>query len=71
MTNLHFVRRLLAAALVAVAITACIQEKARLVADPTSQRSTPLGDVVGGVGEYGNHVWLGLPFAKPPLGELR
>jgi para-nitrobenzyl esterase len=41
------------------------------VADPDSRRSLPAGDVVGFVGRYGSHVWLGLPYAKAPLGERR
>ena len=40
-------------------------------ADPSSLRHTPGGDVEGFVGRYGSHVWLGLPYARPPLGERR
>ncbi len=40
-------------------------------ADPASRRHPPAGEVVGFAGSYGSHVWLGLPFAKPPVGELR
>ncbi len=43
----------------------------RPTADPASRRTTGMGEVVGFVGEYGSHQWLGIPFAKPPLGELR
>ena len=39
--------------------------------DPASARTTGQGPVVGYRAENGAHVWLGLPFAKPPVGELR
>ncbi len=38
---------------------------------PGSQRETSLGSVTGTAGRYGGHVWRGLPFAKPPVGDLR
>ena len=42
------------------------------VVDPTSQRSLPGGgEVVGYTGRYGSHVWLGIPYAEPPVGERR
>ena len=44
---------------------------APLVADPSSRRSLPAGDVVGGTGPYGSHVWRGIPYAEPPVGERR
>ncbi|MGH7859373.1 MAG: carboxylesterase family protein, partial [Candidatus Binatia bacterium] len=40
-------------------------------ADPESRRSLPAGEVVGSTGRYGAHVWLGIPYAKPPVGALR
>ena len=46
-------------------------ERVRPTVDPTSQRATPAGTVVGFVGEYGNQAWLGIPYAKPPVGALR
>jgi para-nitrobenzyl esterase len=39
--------------------------------DPSSKRSLSAGDVVGFRDDYGSHAWLGLPFAEPPVGELR
>ena len=39
--------------------------------DPTSRRSTQQGELVGFASQGGAHVWRGIPFAKPPVGELR
>ncbi len=42
------------------------------VADPSSVRALPGGgDVVGYAGRYGSHVWLGIPYALPPVAERR
>ncbi len=60
-----------------VAITlllACGREQAAApppIADADSKRALTSGEVVGFVGPYESHVWLGLPFAKPQTGELR
>ena len=40
-------------------------------AEASSRRSLAAGEVVGFRGRYGSHVWLGIPFAKPPVGERR
>ena len=40
-------------------------------ADPSTQRTTPQGDVVGFIDQYGAATWLGLPYAAPPIGDLR
>ena len=46
-------------------------ELARVV-DPTSQRRLLSGgEVVGYTGRYGSQVWLGIPYAEPPVGERR
>jgi len=39
--------------------------------DPRSQRMTPSGPVVGFAGEYGSHVWRGIPYAAAPVGDRR
>ncbi len=40
-------------------------------ADETARRTLPAGEVVGFTGQYGSHVWTGIPYARPPVGELR
>jgi len=40
-------------------------------ADAASQRLLPAGPVIGFVGRYGSHVWAGLPYAAPPVGDRR
>ncbi|MCB1705896.1 MAG: carboxylesterase family protein [Halioglobus sp.] len=40
-------------------------------ADPLTQRATSAGPVVGAVDADNTFAWLGIPFAAPPVGELR
>jgi para-nitrobenzyl esterase len=70
MRNLRLAEQI-AVTLLALSLAGCEGKKVSLVAEPTSLRTTSQGAVVGAIGEYGSHVWLGLPYAKPPLGELR
>jgi len=39
--------------------------------DPDSRRAPPAGELVGMRGRYGAHVWRGIPYAAPPVGERR
>lgn len=40
-------------------------------ADQTTLRSTSSGNVVGFIDEHGARAWLGVPFAAPPIDDLR
>jgi para-nitrobenzyl esterase len=59
------------AAALALAAGGCSRGEPKAAVDPVSRRVTPSGAVVGFVGEYGSHVWRGIPYAKPPVGDLR
>jgi len=39
--------------------------------EPATRRQLAGGAVVGFEGRHGSHAWLGLPYARPPVGELR
>jgi para-nitrobenzyl esterase len=39
--------------------------------DPVTERELASGRIVGFANDDGAHVWRGVPFAKPPVGELR
>ncbi len=60
----------LACALVACA-TFAPEPPAPPAADRATHRELPAGEVIGSVSARGAHVWRGLPFAAPPVGELR
>ncbi len=40
-------------------------------ADPATLRATESGPVIGFNGPVDTHVWLGIPYAKPPTGVMR
>jgi len=65
-------RRCVAALLL---LAACGRESptpwAPAAADPRTVRRLPAGDVIGGAGRYGSFAWLGIPYAKPPVGDRR
>ncbi len=42
-----------------------------VVADVSTVRTTPQGELIGFIGEDGVRIWRGIPFAKAPKGELR
>jgi para-nitrobenzyl esterase len=55
----------------ALAGCAAGEKAAPLAVDPLSRRTVRSGEIVGFVGQYGSHVWLGIPFAQSPVGDLR
>ncbi len=43
----------------------------KVVVDESSHRALAAGEVVGMATEYNTHAWLGLPYARAPLSNLR
>ena len=61
------------AALVLVLAVACARTRDPGAATPDAGtlRTTRTGAVVGTAGRYGGAAWLGIPYARPPVGERR
>ena len=47
------------------------QESIEQLRDETTYRYTRHGDVVGFIDRYGARSWQGIPYAKPPVNDLR
>src|SRR5437879_1888625 len=65
---------LCSAAAAALALAACARRPEPYAidsTDPATLRTTPSGKLVGGRGRYDAAAWLGIPYAKPPVGALR
>lgn len=62
-------------AVLATCLSGCahkqIHEIVRGELDPSSLRNLSQGTVVGFEDKHGTQAWLGLPYAQPPVGELR
>jgi para-nitrobenzyl esterase len=71
----HWCQQLVIICLISFSIIACNSSDKKkgtpLVAQPETQRMTKYGKVIGTDGLYNSHTWKGIPFAKPPVGELR
>ncbi len=67
------VARALAPVLIALVTLACAgpAQPPDPEVEASARREPPAGSLVGFQGEYGNHAWLGIPFAQPPVGALR
>jgi para-nitrobenzyl esterase len=71
----------LAALLLVIAVAAVLMSAVRTriagrsaaleIADVSSERLLALGSVVGLAAPFETHAWLGIPYAKPPVDDLR
>ena len=56
--------------LLALLLAGCSSQESTPTAAPETQREIAQGPLVG-FSQAGAHVWRGVPFAKPPVGDLR
>jgi len=56
--------------LLSIVLLACATPERR-VPEQATRRPLGSGELVGFKGQHGNHVWLGIRYAQPPVGELR
>lgn len=67
-------KKVLPLLMAALALAACTSRPSTQIAptvDPDSSRSLSGGQVVGFQNAAGGHSWLGIPYAAPPVGDLR
>ena len=62
---------LIIALVAACGISACGSPERAVTAEALSSRTTPSGDVVGFIGRYEAHNWVGIPYAAAPVDDLR
>lgn len=55
----------------AVILAACSTREPVIESNPETRLSTPQGDIVGYVADTGAHVWRAIPYAEPPVGDMR
>jgi para-nitrobenzyl esterase len=54
-----------------LAMAGCAQREAPTLPDPATQLTTANGSLTGYIAPSGAHVWRAIPYAAPPVGDLR
>ena len=68
---LRFAQAFGVCALLVGIVVGCGERGAPPPSDAASLRTTGQGELIGFEGDYGSHVWRGIPYATPPVGDLR